>query len=194
MKYGEPSGRYEHCRLCTSILEVDESGRLPEHSRGYEPTPCRGGCSLSREERARRATARANERDDRAIAVRDDAAVALDAFESGRADLQDLIPEFKRLALHAYARRFELKVRPLELWRWESPGAPPTPASKGDVYCRFCGELLLRRVTRISLKAAGALPEAHLTRCMLWFLAGMREAVSPETKVLPPEHRPDDSG
>lgn len=205
-------------------FEVDARGRLPEHTvvtwrvainvlhRANElaangamvagPSPerieerCPGSGRASREEKQRREEARAKSLTALAKAARDDAAVALDAFEAGRPEMSERLEEFKLLALHAYARHFKIRKKIREPWRWEwfSNRTRPTPASKGDLYCVLCGELLLRGVTRKSLGNDVAMPWRHLTRCMLWFLAGMLEPAPPGTKKLPPEFREDQDG
>jgi hypothetical protein len=215
MKYGTASGRIEECPACTDLLDVDERGRIPSHLRatGWRraevdgtwtwettaraPDACKGAGRASKQEEARRAAAKAETLTARACAARDEAAVALDAFLEDRTDanareLLDRMPEFRILALHAYARRFKIRKKIRAPWLWVKQGntrLSPTPRSRGDVYCLFCGELLMRAVTRTSIGNEFASPSNHTTRCMLWFLAGIRDAVQPGTRTLPEEHR-----
>lgn len=71
--------------------------------------------------------------------------------------------------------------------------------AKGDVYCRFCGEMIARDVAKplwhrkfeIHIGHGPARCGEHLTSCALMVLAGMREPVPEGTKKLPVEFRQD---
>jgi hypothetical protein len=208
VKYGAPSGRIEECAHCRDRLDVDERGRIPEHraARGWDnygpggtwrvtnrdSQTCNGYGRPSKEEKRRRGATKNEQMTGDAAAARDDAAVALDAFLDGVTvpTLTDRLDVFTRLALHEYRRRFGVNAR--RVWRWETRTRPTsrTSITRGDIYCTFCGELLVRSVMRpIDVALEHRLANFHVVRCTLWFLSGIRDAVKPGTKTLPEEHR-----
>lgn len=207
MKYGTPTGAIEKCSVCSDELLVDDLGRIPTHQRVTGRSfgdqtwtvshreagePCLGFGRPSDQERKRRQSARDTDRVAELEAVRADAAVALDSFLSGRSDFAHRHDEFRKLALFDYRRRLKPHVR--REWHWVAQrlGWTHRRDVKGDVYCIFCGEMLLRNVRRSDVNHPQiGIMDLHLTRCMLMFVAGIRDAVPPGTKMLPEEYRAD---
>lgn len=191
----------EHCRECGELLELYEipgkkGGYIPEH---HPPGAsgsvasylrCLGGGKRSREF----ADSKKTKKDRKHMAmlehVREDVAIAFDAWEECR-------PGFKydkllELALTEYVRRYgkgsagHLTPKP---WITERVRGGRYDSYKVDVYCTFCRGLLR------GMFLHGGNPETipnvikHTTGCALLCLAGRREMKPPGTRGLIDEDR-----
>lgn len=190
----------EHCQKCYLAFDVDELGRVPQHRKctgsgrvggiGYSSIAsesCPKSGHPSREEMQRRKDRRRDERLAIAVIARDEARVALDAFLEGR-DYEAPIEEWRKAALTLYnAMHAKKYAHPYE-YATKVAVASRRAETRGDVYCRFCGERLA-----IGIKdphgviRADAEAQRHLTICALQLLAGMREPAKPGHRALPLE-------
>lgn len=206
------------CASCGSEQDVVR-GKIAEHSawrRAVDmvevPPPdggrmCSGSGRSSKEARAKVAEA-ARRRSQRDVeAVRVTAGVVLDATEAGRTlDMGITIEQLLKLArIDLSLRSPKGSVRSLaEEWLWvrrsKHRGRTIAPSAHGDIYCRFCGEPLVMKVTYHVVLEQRRLHEErlfaervtpHTTRCALQVLAGLRAPVAPGTRRLPEEFRED---
>lgn len=201
-KYGSPSGRVEQCQRCHLDLDVDELGRVPQHRRrtgiawdagvdySYISTEmCPKSGHPSREEIQRRKESRCDQRLATAIIARDEARVALDAVIERRDEYADRVPEWCRAALAVYNQRHGSRHAHAYEYATKVAVASRRANTRGDIYCRYCGERLAvgvkdpHRVVASSFEA-----QRHLTICALQVLAGMREPAKPGYRTLPMEY------
>jgi hypothetical protein len=200
---GTPTGRFEHCQRCYLAFEVDELGRVPQHrkrtgsswvggvgSSMIAPDTCSKSNHPSREELQRRKEQRKLNRLDTAAKVKEDARVALDAFLEGRRvdEYEKHLKEWRRVALVAYNAAHGTKAT--HAYEYATSCAPQSRRAhtRGDIYCRFCGERLAVGVKDPhGVVAASDEAQRHLTTCALQLLAGMREPAKPGHRALPME-------
>lgn len=197
--YGAATGRIEHCQKCHRPHDVDEQGRVPQHRRvlgsvyegGASSTSiadalCAKSGHPSREEIERRKEERAA---DAAKSVGDpDYAVALDAFLVGRNEYERRLPAWRKTALRVYNKQHSTTfARPYEYATKVAPWNRRAE-TRGDIYCRFCGERLFAGVKQPhKLVKESADAQRHLMICALQVLAGMRESVAPGYRAVPME-------
>lgn len=120
----------------------------------------------------------------------EDIKVALDAVIEGRAEYADEIAAWRKLALTVYNSRHGKTHA--HLYEYATKVAPDRrrAETRGDIYCRLCGERLFAGVKRPhQLMKEGKALEAqrHLAICALQVLAGMREPVKPGYRAMPME-------
>lgn len=148
---------------------------------------CPGSGKPSVEESERRIADRRHAKHRTAAKVRDDAAVALDAFIECRTEYDAAtIAEWSKLALFQYRERWNVPA--VHPYRYETREKPwnRRAATRGDIFCRFCGERLFTGVKRPhELVANSAVAQRHLTICALQVLAGVKEPVDPKHKRVP---------
>lgn len=188
--------RRERCWKCDADHDVDAKGRVAKHQRPTSWTngvatrfaDCDGSRRPSKEEMARRTADRElaihREIDD----VRAEASVAIDAMIMGRGEYADKVARWGWLALWSYRKHW--KVPAVYPFRYETKCAASNrrAETRGDVYCRFCGERLLVGVKRPSdVVAESEHAQRHLAACALHVLVGLREMAPPTHKVLPME-------
>lgn len=126
----------------------------------------------------------------------DEIKVALDAVLDDRPDARAAfadkyerhVPDWIRSARALYNKRNGSTFA--HLYEYATSCAPLSrrASTRGDVYCRICGERLFAQVKQPH-KLVAESPEAqkHLTTCALQMLAGMREPAKPGHRALPLE-------
>ncbi len=194
------------CTYCRGLnLELDRRGRIAAHTvaefiprigraAGIPPTVCPGagrGSVEAREASRNRAREKRRAKHGAVIAaVRDEAAVLLDALILKRADLDDEYGkerrgELLRIALTAYRLDHPgVKVGHGILW-WSGKVARGARAHK--LFCRFCGVLVARfpigQWIKLSPDDRDVACGRHVFVCALQRLAGIRQAVEPGTML-----------
>lgn len=118
----------------------------------------------------------------------DEIRVALDAFIEDRAVVKwgEQLPTWRKTALRVYNRTHGTKAA--HPYQYATKAAPSARRAKdrGEIYCRFCGEMLFARVKRPhELVRDSVEAQRHLTICALQVLAGMRELAKPGHRALP---------
>lgn len=202
----------QHCKTCGRSGAVDNKGRIEAHAtstyqvdlsavirRGGEMVEaelvaitCPGSGKPSREwAKIKRDLAhkRMIEREEEA---KPDILIALDAWLSG--DKHSAAFKFDKILAMALAKHKRLFMWPFragnKLVRTEAIHDRGSSKYKMDVYCRFCGGLLLPMVS----SALGDLDKnrrvvAHTMRCALECMAGLREMKGNDHKGLIDEDR-----
>jgi len=118
--------------------------------------------------------------------VRDDAAIAYDAWLEGRVGFD--FAAFVALALADYERRFPAHA-PYKPFATERCGGPDYKHHKMDVYCTFCRGLVAGRISMMANPLALPRVAKHTTGCALACLAGLRTMQPPGTRGLVDEDR-----
>lgn len=118
-----------------------------------------------------------------------EAAVAYDAWQQGRTDLAFDYAAFVALALATYEARYPAPARAHRVFFTERCGGDDWKNHRMDVYCTFCGGLLLPRI--MTSMSPASLPRVvrHTTGCALACLGGLRAMAPPGTRGLTDEDR-----
>lgn len=114
--------------------------------------------------------------------------VALDALLEGREEYGKQLDAWRKLALATYNRQFKTTFAHPYEYATKAKPQHRTAATRGDIYCRFCGERLfvgVKQPHRLVREHDGA--RRHMLVCALQVLAGMREPASPGHRTLPME-------
>lgn len=119
---------------------------------------------------------------------RNEVGVALDAVIEGRQDYDAKLPAWRRVALAFYNTRHGSKFAHPYEYATKVAASNRRAETRGDIYCRYCGERLFVGVKQPhKLIAESAEAQRHLTICALQVLAEMRPAAKPGHRALPLE-------
>lgn len=201
------TGTCPRCRVQRTLVD----GLIDTHRMSGANDPRVGPCQGS-SKRPIEFTERARATRDRRLAAqveaaRDYAAVALDAVLAGRHDMNAELPKLLKLAAAlgrltwpAKASNRNSVARTTRYW--STPFSADFRAGSGwpgayrtaDVYCTFCGELILGDVDKQRIGDGGidSRTRHHTTPCALQCLAGLRVPVAPGTRRIPEALRPDE--
>jgi hypothetical protein len=116
----------------------------------------------------------------------DDAAIAYDAWQDRREGFD--YAKLVAIALEHYAATFPRDC-PYRTFFTERCGGGEWRNHKMDVYCTFCGGLLVARIGTAANPSALPKVVRHTTGCALACLAGLRDMVVPGTHGLIDEDR-----
>jgi len=199
-----PTNTKERCKYCDKMFELVElpgkkGGYIPEH-----PMPnamvvppysaddirvttaevfirCLGGGKRSIEF-AERAKANKNVRHHKRVAeIREDVQIAYDAWCEGRTDFD--YAEMLELALKEYRLKYDVRG-PVSTIRTIRCSGGDWRNFKKDVYCVFCGGLLIARIMVEANPTIDPRVTKHVTGCAMLCLAGRREMMPPDHKGL----------
>lgn len=215
------------CPECKLPIRLDEKGRIAEHDQQHRrntwappaagkpsrivealvPERCAGSLHWSEERRTKARSQNGKRRKIKTAGLvarfREAAAVALDAAIEGRTDATIAIDTaiLLRVSLYDYRARHHGKgggqARSIVEYRSRTNRDGST-ASRGDLYCRFCGLLLAQNVRESmvmpwlteTLFTPGE--AAHVIPCALKHLAFNLAPVPPGTALLPESARFED--
>jgi hypothetical protein len=125
----------------------------------------------------------------------DEIRVALDAYLEGRAEYDKQVPAWRKAALAVYNKTHSTTFAHPYEYATKVPPRDRRRETRGEVYCRFCGERLFAGVKQPhKLVADSDEAQRHLTICALQTIAGMREPAKPGHRALPMEYLFGDSG
>jgi hypothetical protein len=119
---------------------------------------------------------------------RDVIRVALDAFIENRAvdDFEPLLPAWRKAALRLYNKSHGTKLA--HPYEYATHVKRRRANTRGDIYCRFCGERLFAQVKQPhQLVRESGDAQRHLTICALMTLAEMRTPAKPGHRTVPME-------
>lgn len=132
------------------------------------------------------------------VLTESEVAVALDSFIEDRTDAVGVkyavqIPVWRKHALAIYNKQHGKTFAHSYEYATKVAANNRRAETRGDIYCRFCGERLFAQVKQPHrLVAESADAQRHLTICALQTLAGMRAAAKPGHRALPMEQMWDD--
>jgi hypothetical protein len=184
------------CVTCKVERDVVD-GHVVAHERAYgwrggvetHWRPCEGSNVRPAEARAKDRAKSQARRAAEIAKVRDDAAVALDSMIEGRSDFTAEHARLLKLAMQG--------------WRLANPGHVGDPLgftyklrgnarrNGADCYCLFCGELIGVLPVKWRWHMHAGRVEflkpftAHVMKCALTYLAGMRDVAAAGTRKLP---------
>lgn len=203
----------ERCKQCDTyfdLVSIDgkQGGYIPEHPYARDhgrvnelvmeiPWPanqprgvalrCAGSLKRSKEYAIRKRSDKDHRHNQIVASVIEDASIAYDAWMSGRRT------EFKfdyllELAIKEYRRKFDVRG-PVSVVQTERCGGQDWRNFKKDVYCLFCGGLVIARLSATAPPDDLPRVKEHAMQCALLCLAGRKQMMPRGHKCLIDEDR-----
>jgi hypothetical protein len=198
----------QHCNKCGQVAAVDAKGIVLPHRGGWaislsmmaaattneefeaarEPSgvQCSGSEKPSRETVAARVKRNSDRQVERENAVRADALIALDALLEGNAHQGAFrYDKLIKMAKAKHKRLFGWPFRTYSLVRCETLHERRRSLYRMDVYCRFCGALILGAISsaNTNVQHLGKVVN-HTTKCAVMCMAGVREMRNNDHKTF----------